>query len=165
MTHSKLIKVLELYEISLLRAKNKFDLVCAFQVLEHNPIETIKEHLTKMKSLSSKYVFISVPYSGRWFTLNLEMNFMPTKLGRWQKNIMVTWPRILKKVRPIEKYRQREDKYNPHWWEVGDKNLSKKEFSVLIESSGLKIVKSFHNEFLPYHLIYLLKKTSINQIT
>ena len=85
------------------------------------------------------------------------MNFMPTKLGRWRKNIMVTWPRILKKVRPIEQYKLRADKYNPHWWEVGDKNLRKKDFSTLIENSGLKIVKSFHNEFFPYHLFYFLE--------
>ena len=71
---------------------------------------------------------------------------------------MITWPRILKKIRPIEQYKLRADKHNPHWWEVGDKNLRKKDFSTLIENSGLKIVKSFHNEFFPYHLFYILEK-------
>ena len=68
-----------------------------------------------MKSLSNKYVYISIPYSGRWFSLNLEMNFMPTKLGRWKKTFLLTWPRLIRKTRQIEKYRLREDKYNPHW--------------------------------------------------
>lgn len=140
------------------KSDNKFDIVCAFQVLEHNPLESIKEHLMKMKSFSNKYVYISVPYSGRWFSLNLEMNFMPTKLGRLRKNIMITWPRLLKKVRPVEKYKLRPDQHNPHWWEVGDKNLSKDDFKKLIEKSGLKISKSFHNEFFPYHIFYLLEK-------
>ena len=147
------------------KSDKKFDIVCAFQVLEHNPLDSIKDHLTKMKSLSKEYVFISVPYSGRWISINLEMNFLPTRFGRWRKNIFFTWPRLFKKARPIEQYRLREDKYSPHWWEVGDKNLSKKDFTALIENSGLKIEKEFHNEYFPYHLFYLLKKTSINQIT
>ena len=108
------------------KTNRRYDIVCAFQVLEHNPIETIKNHLIKMTSLSKKYVFISVPYSGRWISINMEMNFMPSRFGRWKKTILITWPRIFKKTRPIEKYKLRKDKYNPHWWEVGDKNLSKK---------------------------------------
>ena len=138
-------------------SKKKFDIVCAFQVLEHNPIETIKEHLIKLRNFSNKYVYISVPYSGRWISLNLEMNFMPTKLGRWRKNILITWPRFFRKTRPIEKYKLRKDKYNPHWWEVGDKQMTKKDFARLIQDSDLKIEKTFHNEFFPYHLFYLLK--------
>lgn len=135
-----------------------FDVVCAFQVLEHNPKETIKKNIKKMASLSNKYVFISVPYSGRWLSINFNFNFMPTKFGRWNKTLLFTWPRILKKVRPLEKYKKRKDKYNPHWWEVGDKELSKKKFNEIINSTGLKISKSFHNEFFPYHIFYLLEK-------
>jgi hypothetical protein len=111
-----------------------------------------------MKLFSNKYVFISVSSNGRWFSLNLEMNFMPTNLGRWRKNIIITWPRIFKKVRPIEQYKLRGDKYNPHCWEVGDKNLLKKDFSILIEKSGLKIVNSSHNEFFTNHLFYFMEK-------
>lgn len=105
-----------------------------------------------MASLSNKYVFISVSYSGRWISINF--NFMPSRLGRLNKTILFTWPRILKKVRPIGENKKREDKYNSHWWEVGDKNLSKKRFKEIIASTGLKISKSFHNEFFPYHIFY-----------
>ena len=135
-----------------------YDIVCAFQVLEHNPIETIKNHLIKMNSLSKKYVFISVPYSGRWISINMEMNFMPSRFGRLRKTILFTWPRIFKKTRPIEQYKKRKDKYNPHWWEVGDKNVSKKAFQNIINEAGLKINKTFHNEYFPYHIFYLLEK-------
>ena len=70
---------------------------------------------------------------------------------------------ILKSIKNIMKkdYNNKSSKwykYNPHWWEVGDKNLSKKDFSNLIKSVDLKIVKSFHNELFPYHLFYLLEK-------
>ena len=47
------------------RDKNKYDIVCAFQVLEHNPLESVKSNLKKMMNLSNKYVYISVPYNCR----------------------------------------------------------------------------------------------------
>lgn len=144
--------------ISDFESNEKFDMVCAFQVLEHNPKETIKGHLLKMATLSNRYIYISVPYSGRWISINLNLNFMPTKLGRWNKTVCFTWPRIIKKKRPIEVYKKRIDKYNPHWWEVGDKDLSKNEFNSIISSADLKIINSFHNEYFPYHLFYLLEK-------
>ncbi len=136
----------------------KYDIVCAFQVLEHNPKETIVMHLKKMKKLSKKYIYISVPYSGRWISINFNLNIFPGRWGFLKRNYNLNWNRIIKKVRPIHEYNKREDKYNPHWWEVGDKNLSKKDFSNLIKSVDLKIVKSFHNELFPYHLFYLLEK-------
>ena len=137
---------------------NKYDMVSAFQVLEHNPLFDLKDHLIKMKSLSNKYVFISVPYSGRWMSFNFNFNLFPSKFGSASKSIVFTFPRLfLKKKRPIEEYLKREDKYNPHWWEIGDKGFSKKDFSMLVDSIGLEINKSFHNEFFPYHLFYLLE--------
>ena len=72
--------------------------------------------------------------------------------------IVIHMARIFKKIRPTEKYKKRVDKYNPHWWEVGDKKLSKVDFNKIINSLGLKINKTFHNEFFPYRLFYLLEK-------
>lgn len=135
----------------------KYDLVCAFQVLEHNPKETIVEHLEKMKEFSNKYIYISVPFSGRWISINININLFPRR--SFKKNININWQRVFKKVRPIEEYMKREDKdkYNPHWWEVGDKNLTKNDFKKLVNSLDLKIIKSFHNELFPYHLFYLME--------
>lgn len=136
----------------------KYDMVSAFQVLEHNPLFELKDHLIKMKSFSNKYVFISVPYSGRWMSFNFDFNLFPSRFGRASKSIVFTFPRLfLKKIRPIEEYLKREDKYNPHWWEIGDKEFSKKDFHILVNSIDLEINKSFHNEFFPYHLFYLLE--------
>ena len=42
-----------------------------------------------------------------------------------------------------------------HWWEIGDKNLSKGDFNKMINRAGLKINKTFHNEyFLIIFFIY-----------
>ncbi|UCE06678.1 MAG: class I SAM-dependent methyltransferase, partial [bacterium] len=59
----------------------KFDMVCAFEVLEHNPFEKFEALLLKMKSFSKQYVYISLPFSGRWFTIQFNVN-LPKVLTR-----------------------------------------------------------------------------------
>ena len=138
--------------------RKQYDLVAAFQVLEHNPIETIEPHLNKLRSFSKKYVYISIPYSGRWFSWILNINILPSKIFNFNSIFHFVFPRkFLKKTRSTEEFQKREDKYNPHWWEVGDKNLTVKNFEKLIERAGLSINKKFHNEFFPYHLFYLME--------
>lgn len=80
-------------------------MVSAFQVLEHNPLFELKDHLIKMKSLSNKYIYISVPYSGRWMSFNFDLNLFPSRFGRGSKSIAFTFPRLFsKKKRPIKQY-------------------------------------------------------------
>lgn len=133
----------------------RFDLVCAFQMLEHNPVETLPDHLRRMASFSNKYVYISVPYSGRWISVNLNVNWW-----RWAFTRNWSWyfNRAEPKVRPLEEYRKRPDKHNPHWWEVGDRDFSKERMREVVAESGLRIEKEFHNDYFPYHLFYLLVK-------
>jgi 2-polyprenyl-3-methyl-5-hydroxy-6-metoxy-1,4-benzoquinol methylase len=47
----------------------RYDITCAFQVLEHFPYEHFKKHVNTLAELSSKYVFISLPYSCRGLVL------------------------------------------------------------------------------------------------
>ena len=42
---------------------DKYNLVCAFQMLEHSPYEQFVSNLEKMVAMSDRYVFISLPYS------------------------------------------------------------------------------------------------------
>lgn len=136
--------------------KKKYDVVAAFQVLEHNPIEKLESHLLKMKKLTNKYMYISLPFSGRWISFSFFFNLFP-KIA-FQKNVNFNWERkIFKKVRPIETLIKRKDKYNAHWWEIGDKNLSKNQFKKLLKKNNINIVKSFHNDYNPYHIFYLLE--------
>ena len=133
----------------------KFDLICAFQTLEHNPPEDFIIHLEKMRDISNKYVYISLPYYGRWFSLNIGIN-----LPRIRKNLVktFTWYRIFPKKRPIEKYRKSETPYSHHWFEVGDKGFTKKDIAKMAEKIGLKQVQSFHSSSMPYHYFILFEK-------
>lgn len=135
----------------------KYDIVCAFQVLEHNPIETIGIHLDKLRSFSNKYVYVSLPFNGRWISINFFFNFMPTRYGRWNRSILFTWKNFFQKRRPVKEYEKRKNKYSPHWWEIGDTNMSKKQFEKIANKSGLKIINQFHNKFFPYHIFFLME--------
>ena len=134
-----------------------FDLVCAFQMLEHNPLEDLPVLLKKMVKLSKKYVFISVPYNGAMFSINISFRIF----GRARKldwlfttNLFATKKTDRKKLdERIKKYP--EQRYDPHWWEVGRQELPKPKFRQLLKSCDLKITKEFHNRNFPYHLFYL----------
>jgi hypothetical protein len=132
----------------------KYDLVCAFQTLEHNPLEKIPEYIRKMATLSNKYVYISMPYCGRWVSLSLNLNLYRINITR---TLCFTWERLRKVKSPIEKYKKEANPYAPHWWEVGDSKFTKKDVRKMFKSLNLEIVKEMHNPFYPYHIFYLLK--------
>lgn len=51
----------------------RYDLTCAFQVLEHFPYHEFTKHIKTLCELSNKYVFISLPYSCRGFSIKLNL--------------------------------------------------------------------------------------------
>ena len=84
------------------RDKNKYDIVCAFQVLEHNPLESVKSNLKKMMNLSNKNVYIYFSSIQRRIHLvyHLSFNFFPGKFGYFNKQLNLNWGRLFKKTRP-----------------------------------------------------------------
>ena len=133
----------------------KFDLVCAFQALEHNPFEEFPKYLRKMRDLSNKYVYISLPFCGRWFGLNVCLN-VPGFNKHFSKAL--TFERLFKKQRPTAQYRQSSTPFAHHWFEVGDKGVSKNDIKNIAKENGLKQVDSFHVSLFPYHYFVLMQK-------
>jgi len=133
----------------------KFDLVCAFQTLEHNPPETFIPHLKKMAHISNKYVYVSLPYYGRWLGLNISLN-----LPKIDRNFFAIFKmeRLFPKKRPIEKYRNSETPYAHHWFEIGDKGFKKKDLPAIADQAGLKIQETFHSPSFPYHIFIVMEK-------
>jgi len=132
-----------------------FDLVCAFQALEHNPPEEFIPHLEKMRDIANKYVYVSLPYYGRWIVPHININ-LPRVNRSFVKFFM--WDRFFPMARPIEKYRKSETPYSHHWFEIGDKGFSKKDVAHAAKNIGLKQIKSFHSSSLPYHYFILFEK-------
>ena len=137
------------------KSDKKFDLVCAFQVLEHNPPEDLVPHLNKMSEISNKYVYISLPYYGRWFSFNISIN-----IPRLNRNFIKTFccDRLFPRTRPIEKFRKSDTPHAPHWFEVGDKDFSRKAIKLKAQEAGLNVIRMFHSHSFPYHIFILMEK-------
>ena len=136
----------------------RFDLVCAFQVLEHNPVEKIEEHLLAMKDLSNKYVFISLPYDGFWFTPFILCNLPKTnKLLKAISNIFsfrINKPKIFSKA--IQSNVNQEPTMS-HQFELGS-YFSHEMLISVANNVELKLIKMFFNPYYPYHQFFLFKK-------
>lgn len=132
----------------------RYDLTCAFQVLEHFSYDEFTKHIKTLLEISNKYVFISLPYSCRGFSVNLRLQ------NGQNMRLMRRFDFYIRTNLPNRKYRLEYKKEFPwaiHYWEIGRKGFSLKKVLGDIESCGLKIEKKFHSPN-PYHYFILCKK-------
>ncbi len=132
----------------------RYDLTCAFQVLEHFPYDEFTKHLGSLSELSNKYVFISLPYSCRGFSISLNLH-SGQRMGqtrRFDFYIRTNLPN--RKVRPEFK---EEFPWAVHYWEIGRKGFGLNKVLGDIESCGLKIERRFHSPN-PFHYFILCRK-------
>ena len=120
---------------------NKFEIVGCFQVLEHLPFEKFLHLLEELKRISSKYIFISLPFANHKIMADLFL------------------PKIKKKTFRllVPKFYQTHKFDGQHFWEIGKKNYSFKKIYKLIEEK-FKVVESFTPDENTYHQFFLLKK-------
>jgi len=132
----------------------RYDITCAFQVLEHFPYTEFTKHIKTLYALSKKYVFISLPYSCRGFSI--KFNLQNGQNARIIKKLDFYYPTNL----PNRKFREEFIKEFPwavHYWEIGRRGFKLKKVLRDIESCGLKILKKFHSTN-PFHYFILSKK-------
>ena len=139
---------------------NEYDMVCSFQCLEHNPLQELDILIPHMMKFTRKYFYISVPYDGSYFSLNLKIRLPKINISKsftlvpnWLVNPKINEQKLLDRIKTNS-----EDKYSPHWWEVGQKDLSRRQFLLKLENYGLTAIDVFHNKEFPNHLFYLLVK-------
>ena len=123
-------------------ADDSFDIVCAFEVLEHLPFADFDQALSEMKRVSKKHILISLPHWGRHFAFKI---FLP-KIGykKWQYKF---------DKKPIVHEFKGE-----HYWEIGKKDYPLQRIKKYIEKCGLEIVKDEIFFESPYHHFFTLKK-------
>lgn len=120
---------------------NSFDLVCAFEVLEHIPYEDFVPALKEIARVAKKDVIISLPHWGRHFAIHIRMPFI--KNIRWQKKFT---------------FRPQEHKFNgEHYWEIGKKGYPLSRIKSDMQKAGLKIVNDKILFESPYHHLFILK--------
>ena len=103
---------------------------------------------------------MSVLYGGSYFSLNLKIRLSKLQISKsftlvpnWLLNPKINEQRLLNRIRINPSV-----KYSPHWWEVGQKDLSRRQFLLKLENYGLTAINIFENKEFPNHLFYLLVK-------
>ena len=135
----------------------KYDLVCSFQCLEHNPPEELDDLIAHMVRFTNRYLYVSLPYAGSWFSFSV--NFRIPKLGGSTNGCFVTDLVGGRKidVRPLRS-RPRERFHSAHWWEVGRRGSRKKAVIARFVRHGLRLMDSYHNVFYPQHVFFLFER-------
>lgn len=123
-------------------ADNSYDVVCAFEVLEHIPFEEFEKALSELARVSRGSVVLSLPHFGPPVQLLIKIPLL--------KEIRFSW-----KV-PFHK----EHVFNgQHYWEIGKKGYTVKHICAILKKYFEVI-----NEFIPfenqYHHFFVLEKKS-----
>jgi ubiquinone/menaquinone biosynthesis C-methylase UbiE len=109
-----------------------YDVVCAFQVLEHIEFKDFELAIAEMKRVSKQYLFISLPHASPSIRLQVKIPMLP------QVQIAVRIPFPKKHVFNGE-----------HYWEIGKKGYSSKKIRQILESQLTLL-----DEYVPYENQY-----------
>ena len=119
---------------------NSFDLVVAFEILEHLPFDKFEKSLLEISRVSKESIILSLPHFGPPVKFLLKIPFL--------KEIKFAF-----KI-PFQK----EHKFDgQHYWEIGKKGYSVNKLRDMI-SKHLTIKKDFVPFENQYHHFYILEK-------
>jgi 2-polyprenyl-3-methyl-5-hydroxy-6-metoxy-1,4-benzoquinol methylase len=115
----------------------RFDVVCAFQVLEHLPFEDFEAALAALAKRAAPYVLLSLPYRGVRLRLSLWLGDWKVTLGN---KLLMPW-----RYRPCPE----------HHWELGRGHSARRITKIL--ARHFEVVGRGFVEENPYHYMWTLK--------
>lgn len=118
---------------------NSYDVVCAFQVLEHIEFSDFDAAVQEMKRVAKQYVFISLPHFGPSLELQLKVPFFP----RLQIATKVPWPK-------------KHVFGGQHYWEIGKRGYPAKRIRKVI-TSHLTLLSEYVPFENQYHRFFITK--------
>lgn len=120
-------------------ADASFDVVCAFEVLEHLPFEQFDHALAELCRVARSHIVISVPHFGPMFSFSLKVPFLP------HLRVAVKVPFPVKHI------------FNgQHYWELGKRGYPVTLIRRKLSEHGV-LVRDFVPFGSPYHHFFVLK--------
>lgn len=116
-----------------------FDVVCAFEVLEHLPFVELEQALSELCRVARSYVVISVPHFGPMLSFSLKIPFIP------QIRLALKLP-----------YPRRHIFNGQHYWELGKKGYPASLLRSKLSAHG-KILRDFVPWGSEYHHFFVLR--------
>ena len=140
-----------------LNLAKKYDLVVAFQVLQHIKISKLQTAVANICKTSNKSIIVSVPYFSPQY---LYFKFrLPSFFSRFRLKLNYEYFfRISLKKKKERVYKNGENSYHAHYWELGRTTMSEETFKSLFENNGFKPVKYFSCPSYPYHHFIVFNK-------
>ena len=121
---------------------DSFDLVCAFEVIEHLPFKKFEKTLEELRRVSNHKVILSLPHWGRHFSLFIRLPFLKKIKTQYKINLY-----------PVK------HKFNgQHYWEIGKRGYSLRKIKKIIKSKGFIIKNDYVVFESPYHHFFILEK-------
>lgn len=125
---------------------DSFDVVCAFQILEHIPFDQVGKALDELYRVSKKYVIFSVPFKAVHFEMILRSTITYRLFGKHK--ISLFWA--------LEKFSRKAEFDGHHYWELGKRNYTRKMLRKIINNK-FKILKEKRID-LGYQYFFVLEK-------
>ena len=119
---------------------NSFDVVCAFQVLEHIPFELFPTALSEMMRVAERAIVISLPHFGPNIKFMCKFPGLP-KL-QWAKKV------------PYPKPHEFDGQ---HYWEIGKKGYGYKKVKRILEGAG-EVTRDYIPFENSFHHFFVIKK-------
>ena len=131
------------------------DLVSCFQCLEHNSYLDMLQHIQTLMSYSKKYLYISLPYNGAYFSLKGSL-----RIPKVAKRFSFVFRLCGFGGRHIDegKLDLKTDQYRHHRWELGRPKHKVADFIKNVDALGFKHTLTQHNTSYPNHLFILFEK-------